>query len=574
MMRQTSRLLFATLLFAICGKAVSQQPAASIDGVVVDAGSEARIAKATVDLRIPGTRTAVVTTRTDREGRFYLPNVTPGAYRLFITHEGHVTTDKMLTLSAGQRITAFRVGMIAGGVISGRITDKGKPIGLADAVAVKAIWTEGQPSVVPVISVRTDDTGEFHLFWLPPGRYYVIGIVWDIANSVGYFVNPEDNDTGNFQAQRYIGRTVFMRATAGGIAENEAHVPVFYPGTIDPLMARAIEVQPGAVIRGIEIDATAVRTSRVSGRVLGIPAEARTTVDLLPIISGANTSEAQRPTAVVDSVGNFEMSSVAPGRYVATARGGDRIGRAFVEVHNRDVADVVITMSSRLSLSGRVVVEGAVPPNALSSLRVALRTDPLLPNTINSGVPVKPDGSFTIPDPSSGSQSPPGIPPGDYRVYVTPLLSPPTQDETTPRSSPSYYVKSIRLGDQDLLNEKLRLQSQPQDPLTIVIGTRPATLQGRVLDDRQQPSTGSTVVLVHDGELRYHVQERATTSDASGRFEFENLAPGNYKVFAWTNVDRGAWHDPEYMRNFESFGIPLRIEEGGRDLLDVRAIFR
>ena len=574
MMRQSPRLVLAALLLAISGRAVSQQPDASIDGFLIDAGSEAPIVKATVDLRIPGTRTAVVTTRTDREGKFYFPNVTPGAYRLFITHEGHVTTDKMLTLSAGQRIGNLRVSMTAGGVISGRITDKGKPIGLADAVAVKAIWTEGQLSVVPVISVRTDDTGEFHLFWLPPGRYYIVGIVWDIANSVGYFVNPEDNDTGNFQAQRYIGRTVFMRATAGGIAENEAHIPVFYPGTTDPSMARAIEVQPGGVIRGIDIDASAVRTSRVSGRVLGLPAEGRTTVDLLPIISGANTSEAQRPTAVVDSVGNFEMSSVAPGRYVATARGGDRIGRAFVEIHNRDVVDVVISLSPRLSVTGRVFVEGAVPPNALASLRVTLRTDPLLPNTTNNGVPVKPDGSFMIPDATPGSQSPPGIPTGDYRVYVTPLLAPPTPEETTPRSAPTYYVKSIRLGDQDLLHERLRVQSQTQDSLTIVIGTQPATLQGRLLDDRQQPSTGTTVVLVHDDELRYRVQERFTTSDATGRFEFENLAPGNYKAFAWTTVDRGAWNDPDFMRNFESLGVPLRIEEGGRNSLDLRVISR
>lgn len=574
MTRYTRRLLFLTLLFVISGRSVSQQTVASIDGVIVDAGSERRIVKATVDLRIPGTRTAVATTRTDREGKFYFPNVTPGAFRLFITHEGHVTTDKMLTLSAGQRITDLRLAMTAGGVISGRITDKGKPIGLADVVAVKAIWTEGQPSLTPVISVRTDDTGEFHLFWLPPGRYYIIGVVWDIANSVGYFINPEDNDTGNFQAQRYIGRTVFMRATAGGIAENEAHVPVFYPGTTDPRMGRAIEVQPGGVIRGIDIDASAVRTSRVSGRVIGIPVQGRTTVDLFPILGGINTSAAQTPTAVVDAVGNFEMSSVAPGRYVATARGGDLIGRAFVEVDNRDVVDVVISLSARLSLSGRVVVEGALPPNTLSSLRVVLRTDPLLVNTINNGVPVKPDGSFTIPDPSPSAQSPPGIPPGDYRVYVTPLQSPPTPDETTPRSVPGFYVKSIRFGDQDLLHERLRLQSQPQDALTIVVGTRPAILQGRVLDDRQQPLAGATVVLVHDDELRYHVQERFTTSDASGRFEFENLAPGNYKIFAWTTMDRGAWHDPEFMKNFESFGIAFKAEEGGRNSLDVRVFSR
>src|SRR5688572_165196 len=268
MMRFFSRPLLLFLLVVFCGKALSQQPMAHVQGVVVDAGSNAPISKALVELRVPGTRTAIASTRTDRDGKYYLPNVSPGSYDLVATHAGHVFAEYgqrlagapgvTLPLAAGQRLMDARIPMTAGGVITGRITDKGKPIGLADAVAVRAVWAEGQPSLTPVISVRTDDTGEFRLFWLPPGRYYVIGMVWEIANSVGTFVNSEDQDNGNFHAQRYIGRAVFMRATAAGIAENETHLPVFYPGTTDPQMAKAIEVTPGGVIKGVDIDASAV----------------------------------------------------------------------------------------------------------------------------------------------------------------------------------------------------------------------------------------------------------------------------------------------------------------------------
>jgi len=488
-----------------------------------------------------------------------------------------------LVLTAGQRIADVKIAMTAGGVITGRIIHKGKPIGLADAVALKATWTEGQPSLTPVISVRTDDTGEFRLFWLPPGRYYVVGMVWDIANSVGTFVNPEDQDNGNFHAQRYVGRAVFMRATAGGIAENEAHIPVFYPGTTDPQMATAIEVQPGGIIKGLDIDASPVRTSSIRGRVVGIPAsvaqQVRTVVEARPLTTVFNITPAQLPTAVVAADGTFDMPAVAPGRYVVTARTGtesrlpgtDAIGRVVADVRSSDVANVVVSVSSRLSLSGRIVIEGVTPAaaeRALSTLRVVLRTDPLLPNTTNNGVAVKPDGSFAIPDLSVGTQTVPGIPSGDYRVLVTPLLSPPTPDEVTPPTLPpglqSFYVKSMRLGDADVLNDRLHLQTQPGDPLTIVIGARPGSLEGRVVDDRQQPAHGTTVVLIHDNTLRYRVDERFVFSDASGRFEFPNLAPGNYKLFAWESIDRGAWQDPEFMRNVENRGVPVRIEEGAR----------
>jgi hypothetical protein len=570
---------------------------------VVDAASNAPISKAIVELRVPGTRTAIASTRTDRDGNFYLPNVAPGSYGLVATHAGHVFTEygqrapgapgTVLPLTPGQRMMDARIAMTAGGVITGRITDKGKPIGLADAVAVKAVWTEGQPSLTPVISVRTDDTGEFRLFWLPPGRYYVVGMVWDIANSVGTFVNSEDQDNGNFHAQRYIGRAVFMRATAGGIAENEAHVPVFYPGTADPQMAKAIDVQPGAVIKGLDIDASALRTSRVRGRVLGIPTQAgqpvRTVVEGRQLTAVFNITPAQLPTAVVAPDGTFEMPAVAPGRYVVTARAGsdarsagaDAIGRAVVDVRGSDIANVVISVSARLSLSGRVVIEGSPPSNverALSSLRVVLRTDPLLPNTTNTGVAVNSDGTFTIPDPSAGTQGVPGIPAGDYRVLVTPLVSPPAPDDVMPPALPpalqNLYVKSIKLGDADVSNERLRLQDQPRDPLTIVIGTRPGALDGRVIDDRQQPSHGTMVVLIHDNNLRYRVNEKFVFSDTSGRFEFQSVPPGNYKLFAWESIDRGAWQDPELMRGFESRGVPVRIEEGGRTSVTVRMIDR
>jgi Carboxypeptidase regulatory-like domain len=601
MIRLFSRMPLLVFVVVFCGPALSQQPSALVQGIVVDAASNAPISKAIVELRVPGTRTAIASTRTDRDGNFYLPNIAPGSYGLVATHAGHVFAEygqrapgspgPALLLAAGQRITDARITMTAGGVISGRITDKGKPIGLADAVAVKAVWTEGQPSLTPVISVRTDDTGEFRLFWLPPGRYYVIGMVWDVANSVGTFVNSEDQDNGNFHAQRYIGRAVFMRATAGGIAENEAHVPVFYPGTADSQMAKAIEVQPGAVIKGLDIDASAVRTSRVRGRVLGISTQAgqpaRTVVEARQLITVFNITPAQLPTAVVAPDGTFEMPTVAPGRYVVTARAGsdartagsDAIGRTVVDVMGTDVANVVISLSARLSLSGRVVIEG-VPPataeRALASLRVALRTDPLLPNTTNTGVAVNPDGTFKMPDPSAGTQGIPGIPAGDYRVLVTPLLSPPAPDDVTPAPLPpvlqGLYVKSIRLGDVDVLNDRLRLQDQPRDPLTIVIGTRPGALEGRVLDDNQRPVHGATVVLIHDNNLRYRVNEAFVFSDTSGRFEFQNVPPGNYKLFAWENIDRGAWQDPEFMRGFETRGLPVRVEEGASASVNVRTI--
>jgi hypothetical protein len=56
-----------------------------------------------------------------------------------------------------------------------------------------------------------------------------------------------------------------------------------------------------------------------------------------------------------------------------------------------------------------------------------------------------------------------------------------------------------------------------------------------------------------------------------GRFHF-NAAPGDYKVFAWEDIEAGAWLDPDFMLKQESRGQPVSIREGSQDGIDVIVI--
>jgi len=596
MILRVCRVFFIVSLCVFDMRALSQAPSSTLQGIVVEAGRESPIAKANVELRsASGSNLAIATTLSDNEGKFFFPNAAPGQYRVVVTHSGHVTAEygqrqsagaaALVTLAPGGR-NDIKIAMTPAGVISGRILDKGQPIGQADAVLVKAIHTEGQISFTPVLAIRGDDLGEFHLFWIPPGRYYLMAVVWDIANSIPRFVTPDGNDNSAFYDQRYIGRAVFLRATGGGvIADNEAHIPIYYPGTPDPQLATAIDVRPGAVLRGMDIDAGAVQTRRVRGRIDGMPAPVatppgqqpqRATVSMRPLIASLTTNPAQAPNAGADSGGNFEMTNVVPGRYMLTATAGNLTGRVLVEVRDRDIPNVVVALTPGFPVSGRVVIEraGAVSPDpSMTGLRIGLRTDPLLPGAAVYAVSPSPDGTFTI-----GVAPAAGPPVGEYRVLVTPILASPTPPESTPNPVPAQYqnlyVKSIRMGDVDVLNDRLRLNNQPQDPLTIVIGSNPGTLSGRVVDGGNQPVSAITVVLVHDNGLRYRVNEKTTSSDSAGQFDFQSVPPGNYKLFAWDSVERGAWQDPEFMRPFESQGIPVRIDEGVKISVTVKPLER
>jgi hypothetical protein len=166
------------------------------------------------------------------------------------------------------------------------------------------------------------------------------------------------------------------------------------------------------------------------------------------------------------------------------------------------------------------------------------------------------------------------IAPGDYRVYVNPLLSP--LQGNNPVGAPvvwqNVYIKSMRLGSDDVLKGGLRFSRQPDDPLNIVLAANPGALEGRVLDERQQPVPSAFVTLLAaDPAVRMFRTDmyKVTSTDASGRFRAPGLPPGEYKVFGWGGVERGSWMDPNFINAYESAGQAVRVEEGKGYTVDV-----
>jgi hypothetical protein len=161
-------------------------------------------------------------------------------------------------------------------------------------------------------------------------------------------------------------------------------------------------------------------------------------------------------------------------------------------------------------------------------------------------------------------------------VLVQSLLDPQRADLTVavpPKGLENAYVKSIRFGQADALNDGFRLTDQSRDELTITIGTNPATVEGRVMDAQQQPSAATTVVLIPKGNLRFHINHKFTSTDAAGHFQFTNLAPGDYTVFALETAESGAGQDPDFVQKFESQGMPVSLVEGMKKTdIEVRSI--
>ena len=132
-------------------------------------------------------------------------------------------------------------------------------------------------------------------------------------------------------------------------------------------------------------------------------------------------------------------------------------------------------------------------------------------------------------------------------------------------------MKSIRLGDVDVLNGGLRLQGAPAGQLEIVIGTAPGAFEGRVVTGGQAAGAGITVVLLPDVRRRTDLYKAATT-DPSGRFRIDRVPPGDYRAFAWQEIGDEAWQDPDFMQSQESGGAAVRIGDGATTTLQLTVI--
>jgi len=64
---------------------------------------------------------------------------------------------------------------------------------------------------------------------------------------------------------------------------------------------------------------------------------------------------------------------------------------------------------------------------------------------------------------------------------------------------------------------------------------------------------------------------RAAEADAEGRFGLSGVAPGNYRLYAFKNVEAGAWMDDEFLSTLPEAGVGIAVGERETKRADVKA---
>ncbi|HEX4997463.1 MAG TPA: carboxypeptidase regulatory-like domain-containing protein [Terriglobia bacterium] len=552
----------------------------SVQGVVLRADTNETLSRARIDLvradwappgptrqvgprggaapRQPAaTSPPLLTATTDEQGRFQFDNIEPGRYTLRAARNQFVRQDygqrgrnelgTLIVVERGEQVTGIVLRLYLAPTISGRVTDPlGQPMAAATIAAYRLEYGPSGRSLTLAKATLSDDRGEYRLFWLTPGDYYLVA---------GY----------GAQVSKPLAENVSL--TPNLPEEDQAYTVVYYPGTTNIRDAEIIRLSAGLdSFRDVHFMETQRYTIR--GRVVDASTYRAVSGASVFLLLGSGHTGGREPDPIrADSDGRFTINGAAAGTYIlyATAEptpqalGGNRnvLGpRLFSELHRinltEDLDGIVIPMAPPVEITGRVRFEGILadregPIDGVRSLReldgvvvTLTRKDGGVGDPRSSALSA--DGSFTILE----------VPPGTYTVSAPVPLG--------------FYIKGIRYSGRDALSAGLTIRNV--DPrsgsLDIVFGPG-SSIDGRILD-RGNAVAGAQIVLVPDPRwdtARSPDRFKITATDTTGSFYLRGIAPGRYLAFAFEELENRFYFDPEFLNRFGVRGVPVQLEENG-----------
>lgn len=564
-------ILLAVLLVAGVGAEQSQKVqlapgTARIRGTVVDAGTATPVRRASLRLTMTSPGRGTWTAITDGSGAFEFPNLPAGRFVLSVTKGGYVSLGpgqqdprdpaRPIATSDGSTVDLPPIMLPRGGVITGRILDEyGDAVPEITVQAFRAEYIRGVRRLSSARSGQTNDIGQFRLYGLQPGTYYVA------ASARGADGRPITIAEPGTEAV----------AGAGGLA------PTFFPGTVMVSQAQRIEVSAGSEIPGVDFSLLPVRLARLSGTV--VDSRGKPVSGYVVMLNQARPEAWQLgelKVAEADDSGRFALPDVPPGEYrldvrskasiEAIARTGGagqsqaddapEFASVPLSVNGEDVPGLTIRLTPGFEMRGRVVAGGsALSPDELTKIRVSvLEGIPGMSATmLAAGASVQDDATFRVR----------GLI-GRRFVRVSGLPQ-------------GWVLESVHAGGVDVTDAGIDIQQDVHD-VQITLTNRPGAIAGIVTDASGNPAPGAAVAIFpEDRDRRAAPLNRflaTVRTGPDGKFEVKGLPPGTYFAFAVPRLVDGEWAHPDQLERTAPRATRVTLADGQSIAIALRLIDR
>lgn len=503
------RLLIAAALASFAGRAqnpADQSSTFDLKGTVCDSVTKAPIAHALVRIQGQSSPDAF----TDGNGSFEIPHVRPGLAYLQAekpgyfspqaVFEGRGAVGVMLSEATGD----VQLKLIPEAHIEGRIVNSDdEPVAGVIVSALGERIVGGWKRQMQLGSATTNAAGRFRIDGLQPGQYYV-----------------------HTQA-----RQMFLSAPPDS-GVNIGYAPQYYPAAPDATWSQAMELRAGETMQA-NMALTPGRFYQVNGTVIGLTGQGA-------FVELTNEFGQISGSGIDPKTGTFKIQMVFPGDWKLISRSSRQFqmaaayGEQSVRVSNADVNGVRIDMhpASDIPLDVQMSSSAMPPPNDIGTPMIQL---------IATGRGARQLMFFAQPDGSGKEHSYrfTGVIPGSYDVLVPPL--------------PGVCVQSISAGNRDLTSGELTVEPDiaPQ-PIHVVLGTDCAKLTGSVSSNDGDPA--GMVVLM---PVSAPASPMLLNMMPDRSFARQTLSPGDYRIFAVSDIAGLEYANPEAVLNIPSEEIHL-----------------
>lgn len=403
------------------------------------------------------------------------------------------------------------------GVIAGRVVDdEGRPMRGIQVQAFALAYRNTIREWTPKANATTNDRGEFRLFWLEPGSYYLAFDPYTPGRTgLGYI--PSDPNAG--------------------------WAITYFPGTSDIGKAEPVQVGVG------EIDVHAIPAAALPAHLIRMritnPALENLiyplTISIQPVApTPIQASRSGTTLSLQPGFSNFETrAGLLPGHYRLSVmtRILDRTvaGSTILTIDQGDPDRIDIPVARTLSVQGEVVLNG----NAASLKVVCTPTD-----SNNFGIPssanVRANGKFFLDN----------ILPGAYSISIDGLEK-------------DAYLSSVRLDDSEVAADAFEFSPDSASPnLTLTVKQDGGSVLGIVIDEMRTAQAGATVVLSAVADAKRPAALRVAVANDQGQFQFRGLAPGTYIALALEQNALDTLQREALLDRIQSNGASISISSG------------
>jgi len=538
-----------------------------IAGRVLGADNGRPVTRALVGLvaaELPGGRSAL----TDNSGAFEFIELPSGRYTLTASKAGYVglsfgqrrplQAGTPLQLADGQELKAVDFRLPRGSAITGHVYDEnGDPLPGAAVRAGRYQYGQGMRQLVPAGTAQTDDRGEYRVWGLNPGEYYISAIARNpgVPAGRGFAAQTGPAGPGAFIAR---GRGATPAADGRDDLAQEAYAPTYFPGVPSVNEARVVTIGLATEVAGIDFNVLLVRASRISGRVTNADGSAASAGNVNLIPEGA-TGRNGGPLggnygSRLQDDGTFSLVNVPPGRYVLRARGdgprirgGDYVPPQFALLPltvDGDINNLNVALAMGATISGTVTFQASqsTQPPQVNQFRIIASLVDRSETGPNSTARIEQDGTFLLV----------GVPAGALWLRS--------------QAPGSWSLKSAIVDGRDTIDAPFEVRAG--DKITgveITFIAKQSEIIGTVSDAQGLPVTEYTVLAFPTDSALWRPQARQIVTarpDQTGTFQLRGLPPGDYYVTTIDPAEQGEWFEPAFLEQHRGGATRVRLGEG------------